>query len=161
MRNSVKPPFIYGPFVKGTKIPKGRLETYSTAGAFYRNLFPVGGSAIRLKPIQESAPLTVDVRDVAKAHVIALTSPPSSEVGRKRLIIAGRGFFWKEAVDHLRVVRSGLKDRLPDPSEAQFLDVVTLDVSRAREVLGLTEYVDWKKTVEDCADSLLEIEASW
>ena len=39
--------------------------------------------------------------------------------------------------------------------------VAGVDVSRAREVLGLKEYVDWKKTVEDTTRALLEVEKSW
>ncbi len=106
-------------------------------------------------------PLTVDVRDVAKAHVLALTAPPTSQVGRKRLLVAGEGFLWKDAVDHLRAVRPELRERLPDPSEAKKLEASTMDVSRTREVLGLDKYMDWRKTVEDSVDSFLSIERSW
>ena len=33
--------------------------------------------------------------------------------------------------------------------------------ARAEAALGMTDYIDWRKTVEDMADSLLELEANW
>ena len=35
------------------------------------------------------------------------------------------------------------------------------DTTRAKEVLGTTEYVDWRKTLDDTIDALLEAEKSW
>jgi len=123
----------------GTKIDdKPSLSDYSSIGrTFYKNILPEHGSAVKLKAVQDAMPLTVDVRDVAKAHVLALTAPPTSQVGRKRLLVAGEGFLWKDAVDHLRAVRPELRERLPDPSEAKKLEASIMDVSRTREVLGL------------------------
>jgi len=101
------------------------------------------------------------VRDAARAHILALRSPPTKEVGKKRLLIAGPNFTWKDAVEHLAVVRPELKPRLPYTSEAKTTPLATLDTSRAKIVLGLDTYIDWKKTVEDTADSIVEVEKSW
>lgn len=106
-------------------------------------------------------PLAIDVRDAAKAHILALTAPPTSEVGQKRLVIAGFQLSWKDAVEYLNEARPELKGRLPDASEAQKMTIASTDVSRARDVLGLKEYVGWKKTVEDTVDTLLAVEKSW
>jgi len=160
---TILPPLIYGPILPGTKIDdKPSLSDYSSIGrTFYKNILPEHGSAVKLKAVQDAMPLTVDVRDVAKAHVLALTAPPTSQVGRKRLLVAGEGFLWKDAVDHLRAVRPELRERLPDPSEAKKLEASIMDVSRTREVLGLDKYIDWRKTVEDSVDSFLCIERGW
>ncbi|KLO12865.1 NAD(P)-binding protein [Schizopora paradoxa] len=160
---TISPPMIYGPILPETKIAdKEALFTYSTIGkAFYKNMLPEDGSSTKLKPVQDAFPLTVDVRDVAKAHVLALTAPPTSQVGRKRMLVAGEPFLWKDAVEHLLAVRPELRERLPDPSEARKLGTSTMDVTRTREVLGLDSYIDWRKTVEDSVDSLLSIEQSW
>jgi len=156
---------IYGPVLPGIKFAdRASLTEYSSIGySFFRNILPDTGSAAKLKPVQDAIPLTVDVRDVAKAHVLALTAPLSSKVGRKRLLVTGEGFLWKDAVEHLLAVRPELRGRLPDPSEARKVleEASTMDVSRAREVLGLDEYIDWRKTVEDSVDSLLGIEGGW
>lgn len=106
-------------------------------------------------------PFTVDVRDVARAHVLALKASPATEVGRKRIAVVGPGFSWKDAVEHLMVARPEVKSRLPDASEAQTMIVASTDTSRARDVLGLDTYIDWKKTVEDTLDTLLAVEKSW
>ncbi|KLO12866.1 NAD(P)-binding protein [Schizopora paradoxa] len=160
---TILPPLIYGPVLPGVKFKdRAALLGHSTiGGAFYENILPENGPQTKLKAIQDTIPLTVDVRDVAKAHILALTAPPTSRVGRKRLLIAGEAFLWKDAVEHLLDVRPELRERLPNPSEARKLVTTTMDVARAREVLGLDSYVDWRKTVEDSVDSLLTVEQSW
>lgn len=154
---------IYGPILPGTKVEdRASLFGYSTVGkAFYKNLLPENGPETKLKAVQDAFPLTVDVRDVAKAHVLALAAPPTSQVGRKRLLVAGPPFLWKDAVEHLQEVRPELRDRLPDPSDARKLSTSIMDVTRTREVLGLDTYIDWRKTVEDTVNSLMSIEKSW
>lgn len=127
---------------------------------FYKNILQQPGSklpATQAHPV----PLTVDVRDVAKAHILALRAPPTSEVGQKRIAVVGPTFSWKDAVEHLVVARPELKGRLPDTSEAQRMTVASTDTSRSRDVLGLDPYIDWKKTVEDTVDSLLALEKVW
>ncbi|TDL23616.1 NAD(P)-binding protein [Rickenella mellea] len=154
----INPPYLYGPFAKQFQIEKGDYAAFSTNGYFYRNVLKVQG---KLPAVQQVGPLNVDVRDVAKAHLLALKAPPTSEVGRKRLLVGEQFFTWKDAVEHLKTVRLELKDRLPDTSEAQELTIAKIDTKRAADVLGLTTYTDWKKTVEDTADNLLAIEKNW
>ncbi len=106
----------------------------------------------------------IDVRDVAKAHILALTSPLTSaspEIGRKRILIGGPNWFWKDAVELLYETRPQYREKLSDASDAVRTDVATIDNSRAKEVLGLTEFVDWKDTVQDTADALIEVLKTW
>ena len=70
----VNPTFVYGPFAPGTKIDKGDIRALSTAALFYQAVLPQGGSAsntIDRTPQSIAAPLTIDVRDVARAHILA------------------------------------------------------------------------------------------
>ena len=165
---TVNPTFVYGPFAPGTKIDKGDIRALSTAALFYQAVLPQGGSAsntIDRTPQSIAAPLTIDVRDVARAHVLALRAPPETQVERKRLLITGASFAWFDAVVHLRRAIPEISERLPRVVEGEEkkppVPVAGVDVSRAREVLGLKEYVDWKKTVEDTTRALLEVEKSW
>ena len=109
------------------------------------------------------APTMIDVRDVAKAHILALTAPTSATIQkRKRLLIWSGTMFWSDAVEYLSSARPELKPRLSDPSAAQKPDAVCkVDCSLATEVLGLDEYINWKKTLEDSVDSLLQVEGDW
>lgn len=163
---AVNPTFVYGPFAPGTKIQKGDIKALSTAAFFYQAVLPSGGPANTIDRVpQAPPPLTVDVRDVARAHILALRAPPSAQVGRKRLIVSGPSMSWLDAVLHLRGALPELKARLPAVAEGAEekapLKTMRVDVSRAAGVLGLTEYVDWRRTAEDTAKSLLEVEKSW
>ncbi|KAH9039297.1 hypothetical protein EDB85DRAFT_1887481 [Lactarius pseudohatsudake] len=55
--------------------------------------------------------LNVDVRDVARAHVLALKLPPSET--QKRFALSTNAFTWKEAIELLAKKRPELKGRLP------------------------------------------------
>ncbi|KLO10740.1 NAD(P)-binding protein [Schizopora paradoxa] len=160
---TILPCMVYGPIAPGIKLTKEGLANYSTAAWFYQALLPPAGQQAKLKPVQDTVPMTVDVRDVARAHVLALSAAESSSVRRKRLLVAGETFLFKDAVEHLAKVRPELRDRLPDTSEAKPLleQVNIMDTSRTKEVLGITEFIDWRKTVEDSVQSFLDIEKSW
>ncbi|KLO19163.1 NAD(P)-binding protein [Schizopora paradoxa] len=157
------PPVVYGPLAD-TNIPKGDFGAMSMDGFFYSNVFPKGGSSVEIAPQFDAMPFflyTIDVRDVAKAHVLALKAPLEKEVGRKRIVIAGKPISWLDAVEHLRATRPDLAGRLPDTSKASRRPIASVDLSRAESVLGLTEYIDWKDTVDATADSVLAVEAAW
>lgn len=143
-------------------VPKSELTNYSTLRYFYNAVLGPQGDAPppKLTTPQFPSAITVDVRDAARAHVLALSAPPTATVGRKRLLVAGPPLMWKGAVEHLAVARPDVKHRLADVSEAGETKVARVDVSRAREVLGLETYIDWKKTVEDMVDSVLAAESA-
>ena len=65
------------------------------------------------------------------------------------------------AVEHLREARPELKERLADTSEVADFKMATLDSRTAKDILGMREFIDWKKTVEDTADSILTLEKEW
>ncbi len=120
---------MFGPFAPGTEIAKGDNGGFSTNGLFLKFLL----SNEKLEPLQlQVAPPTVDVRDVAKAHILALKAPSTSEVGQKRILIGGPKFLWKDGVELLYETRPAYRDRLSDASEATNHAAATIDNSRAR-----------------------------
>ena len=70
---------------------------------------------------------------------------------------------WDVAVKHLYDARPALRDRLPTLEKSPALPgpLSKNDTTRAKEVLGITEYIGWQKTFEDTLDALLEAEVQW
>ncbi|KAK7022941.1 hypothetical protein VNI00_016831 [Paramarasmius palmivorus] len=100
----------------------------------------------------------VDVRDIAKAHVLALDAPKIP--GRhKRMIIHGDIFKWKDAVEVIRKAHPELAPRLlsADALPSAQTDA-PLDTTFASEVLGLKEYVPWQESVLAAIEVCLEHE---
>jgi nucleoside-diphosphate-sugar epimerase len=95
----------------------------------------------------------VDVRDVARGHVLALPFPAS--VGNRRFIFNGATYLWSKAAAHLKEVKPEVKDKIPAPP-----GVLNLDTTKAKEVMGFGEYVATKK-FEDALDDLLALEKLW
>lgn len=104
--STVNPPFLYGPFTANFPIPATPdFDALSTNLNIYNLITPGGKFPPR--------PGYADIRDVARAHVTALDSAPTSEIGRKRVIFASPyDFNFKNAIELLREKRPQLKDRL-------------------------------------------------
>lgn len=96
----------------------------------------------------------VDVRDVALAHVRALTLP---QAGGKRFYVVGGYFSNKRLADIVRRVRPELAGVLPPEDAVDDLpeDVYGFDNSRSREVLGI-EYTDLETSVGDTVQSIVD-----
>ena len=95
----------------------------------------------------------VDVRDVALAHVRAMTVP---EAGGKRFYIVSSHFSNKQLAGIIRDSHPELAGVLPPEDSVDDLpaDVYQFNTTRSREVLGL-EYTDLKTSVNDTVDSIL------
>lgn len=155
--STVNPCYVYGPFVPGFQIKS--VADMATVGYVYQHVLS-GTTTIPL-----SAPwaaVAIDARDSAKAHILALTAPSTATLGkRKRFVINGENWWFDRAITHLQSARPELAPRLPDVSEVLKPLPLQLDNSFAAEVLGLKEYIDWRKTVEDMVDSLIAVEKQW
>ena len=108
----------------------------------------------------------IDVRDLARAHVSALKSPPEAAIGRKRLLIASpHGLNYKRAVEFIAEKRPELKDRLVDANKAPVfpLDTMPLDLDRVEAVTGVKvdSYISWQDTILDTVDELIKLEKDW
>ena len=153
---TIHPSYVYGP------LGSGQVYNSPNAGTnrFVYGLIdgapnrPVSG----YDPVTRGPPLNIDVRDVARAHVLALKVPPSDTL--KRFLLSSSKFTWKEAVEFLAQARPELKGRLPvitgkEPAVPPF---ATLDTSATETILGLKSYVKWQDTVLDTIDDLVRVE---
>jgi nucleoside-diphosphate-sugar epimerase len=160
---TLHPSYIYGPLGRG-QVHNGTIASGTNryvyaliSGAPDR---PIGG----YDPAVRGPPMSVDVRDVARAHVLALKdSPLPSELASdtpKRYIVSSSTFTWKEAVEFLAEARPELKGRLPviTGKESAVGPFATLDISATEAQLGLKDYIRWQDTILDTVDDLLRVE---
>ncbi|KAI0333881.1 NAD-P-binding protein [Cubamyces sp. BRFM 1775] len=159
---TINPPFVYGKPIDGLATGGGITSLGSNALIYQL----IAGEPGRPLPFQ-LPPYYCNVRDVARAHVLALQLPKLSaeaDVRDKRFIVAGPGaLLWEDAVKVLQDKRTALKDRLPTLENAPPLPgpLSKVDTTRAREVLGMKDYVGWEDTLLETIDALLEVEKSW
>jgi len=155
------PPFLYGPLAPTfiETLPKGDFAALSTALQIYQFLTPTG--------VYPQSAGQADVRDVARVHVLALSAPATSEVGRKRIIFGSpHGFDFIKIRELIKEKRPELKDRLiNEDTEVPKLprDRIPVDFGRVKEVLGVEqeELRTIEETMLDTVDSLLELEKKW
>ncbi|KAK0203487.1 hypothetical protein DFS33DRAFT_1225952, partial [Desarmillaria ectypa] len=91
----IGPSYNYGPFAPGSEhlISEPDLSAFSTNENIYALLRP-GNTKF------PGAPGAIDIRDAARAYVLALTSRPSAEVGRKRFaIVSPCWFLYRDALE--------------------------------------------------------------
>ena len=162
MKITVNPSYIYGPFAKAYTVPKGVYRAMGSDGYFFQHVF--AGSNVKSPAEQKDLPaLSVDVRDLAQAHIQAVHAPLSNEpgVGRKRILMCGPNYTFADAAKHLRKARPELTARITDPSDAIPQTISTLDNTRLFEIVKFREFTPWEQTVEDTADSIIALEKTW
>jgi len=154
---TIHPGYVFGPLGSG--------QVYnSPATGSNRYIYSLIADGASDRPVGEYdpavrvPPLNVDVRDVARAHVLALKVPPSDEP--KRFILSTSTFTWTEAIELIVKARPELKGRLPlvTGNERPVPPFATIDTSATENVLGLRNYVKWQDTVLDTIDDLLRVE---
>jgi nucleoside-diphosphate-sugar epimerase len=105
----------------------------------------------------------VDVRDVAKAHVLAMTAPKASN---KRILLVSGLFSPQLVVNTIRECFPDLRDRVTEGDPAQILPQgvksTGWNVSRSYDVFG----EDWtyrtlKESLTDTVEDLLRHENQW
>ncbi|THU91706.1 NAD(P)-binding protein [Dendrothele bispora CBS 962.96] len=107
----------------------------------------------------------IDVRDVAKCDVKALKAPPTSVVGRKRLIITSpHDMEYADALKFLAEARPQLKSRLnkTDPPKRMHYRL-PCDFARIEEVLGIKkeQFFTRNETILNKIDGYLALEEKW
>ncbi|KAJ7169210.1 hypothetical protein C8R43DRAFT_916707 [Mycena crocata] len=149
------PPFVFGPFVPGFPTPD--YNALSSLIVFDQYLWPEGAFPY--------AVFHIDIRDIAQAHVRALTAPSTAEVGRKRLLISSpTGMKFQQTLDFIAEQRPALKERLakasPPPEDVA---VMPMDYSRLETVLGMkaSDFRTVEKTYLDTIDTLMKVEDEW
>ncbi|KAF5364843.1 hypothetical protein D9757_011278 [Collybiopsis confluens] len=140
---TVLPPAVYGPLVANYPISNSSAHAAIGTNASLFRMITHGTGEYPALFLGHLA----DVRDIARAHVSALSAPPIT--GRnKRFIINNKTFKLKEVADLIRKERPELAHRLPKedavpPRQTQ----APLDTRFAAEVLGLKEYIFWEETI--------------
>lgn len=156
------PPFVFGRPIPGIASGSG-IKSLGTNGLLYQLIAGEPGC-----PLPPQIPLCYcNIREVALAHVLALKLPklPSgSDVEEKRFLVAAPGIMLHaDAEKMLLTERPALKDRFPTLASVPPLPgpPSTIDTTRAREVLGIKEYIGAKETLLETIDALLEVEKTW
>ncbi|KAF5357147.1 hypothetical protein D9756_006453 [Leucocoprinus leucothites] len=160
--NNSIPPTIYGWFVKDYPTPKSVAE--------------LNGNKFLYELIQKDVkfptwPITTIAhnRDVAKAHVLALTAPILPRGEKKRIIISFGTMTWVDAIEFLKLLEVVAKfkerahdivARLSDVSAAGLQMQYSLDTSLTESVLGLNEgdYIPWKEILLEVMPNLMDWE---
>ncbi|KAJ7436025.1 hypothetical protein FB451DRAFT_1308057 [Mycena latifolia] len=154
---TLNPPFFYGPFTPHFPIPAGDFGALSTDLLLYNFLFTNGTFP--------SSTRYIDVRDVALAHIRALDSPPTAEVGRKRLVFSSpHGWPLQKTVDFIAAERPVLKGRLITAKpELMSFDVYPMDFGRIEQVVGMkiADFRTIEETTLETIDALLQVEEQW
>ncbi|KAI3318831.1 ketoreductase [Xylariaceae sp. AK1471] len=141
--------YVFGPIQR--KLPS--LEDMNTSNHRIRDMMQ-GNMKDGLQP---TAPVFtwVDVRDVALAHLRAMTLP---KAGGNRFYVVGGHFSNKRIADVIRARFPLLKDRLPadeDTEDDLPSNVYNFDNRKSREVLGI-EYRSLDESVVDTVQSILD-----
>ncbi|KAF5333948.1 hypothetical protein D9758_017600 [Tetrapyrgos nigripes] len=97
----------------------------------------------------------VDVRDMARAHVLALLIPGKD----KRFIVSGGKYHWKEIGDLIRRERPEVAHRLSREDVKPMEQTVSpIDLTFTEKELGITEYHGWEESALAALDCGLMLE---
>ncbi|MBH0005027.1 NAD-dependent epimerase/dehydratase family protein, partial [Pseudoalteromonas sp. SWYJZ12] len=147
---TVLPGFVFGPYADHFPLPTA--SQLGTNGMIYGLI--TGGSP------PQPPPFVVDVRDVAKTHVLAL-NVPRKPIGEKRYISNGGNLTWREAVAHLNKVRPEIKTATPESFGDLPGPASTLDTTRTTEDLNFGEWIKPEDTIVAAADALIALQKTW
>jgi len=144
------PPLIWGPMLQPVASASKVNFSNTLIHAIMNSKSSEGG-----KVTNTAFPGCIDVRDLAKLHILALTTPGAAN---KRFVV-GHPVLFNEVAAALRADASlGIADRIgEDNDEASTLTLPRMDVSEVEEAFKY-KWTPIEKTVRDTAASLLEIE---
>jgi len=100
-------------------------------------------------------PCIVDVRDVAKAHLLAMGLPPSPGVLNRRYITNSGTISWKEAVEYMQKTHPELK--MPPASEYPDYQL-NVDTSDTIRDLKFGKFREPREVLDDAIAALQEIQ---
>jgi len=105
----------------------------------------------------------VDVRDVARAHILSLTNPAAS--GQRIILVSGL-ITPQLVANTIRKNFPSLRDRVPEGKPEQILpdDIKPTgwDTSKSHEIFGKDwKYIDLETSLVDTVKSLLDLEKKW
>ncbi|KAG2734929.1 hypothetical protein G9P44_001143 [Scheffersomyces stipitis] len=143
--STILPPYVFGPQAQDESA-KGQLNISAEfVAAVYR--------LSKIDKVPEVFGPFVDVRDVAKAHVIAFEN---DEAKGKRIITYSGRFHSQTILNIIRDNFADLRDKLPVgiPSNGDVSESVAWDDQKSKKILGF-EFIDIEKTVIDTVNQLI------
>ncbi|KAJ4299894.1 hypothetical protein N0V90_005141 [Kalmusia sp. IMI 367209] len=154
----INPDIIIGPMLQYVPGPKGVNETNTFAVYSFLN-----GTHKSIEGLKFPFYHFVDVRDVARAHIEALTRPTASN---KRIILVSGLISPQLVINTIRKHFPNLKDRVAEGQAEQLLppgvDPTGWDTSRSYEIFSPGwSYIGLEESVVDTVKSLLEHEEVW
>ncbi|KAJ3069984.1 methylglyoxal reductase (NADPH-dependent) gre2 [Podochytrium sp. JEL0797] len=135
---TINPPFIFGPIVH----PCAKVEELNTSVKLVADVFT--GVVKEINPLMAVG--CVDVRDVAKAHVLALTTPSASN---QRFIISSGPFTQQFLVETLD---KNFPEGKPYASGTTTVVPVRELNEKSKTVLGMGEYISPEKMIVDTVE---------
>lgn len=158
------PTWIFGPQIPAPYshflVPEPSFSALSTSGYIYDLLNPTN-------QYYPASPGYVDVRDVARAHILALSS--RHQYPQQRILLkAPEKTSYQDALSFLEAKFPELKvqGRLADKEKAPGAEWAAKDttleyVIKTRDTTWPEGYKSWKECIEDTIESLLDLEKYW
>ncbi|GEQ69535.1 hypothetical protein JCM33374_g3207 [Metschnikowia sp. JCM 33374] len=145
--NYVNPVYVFGPQAFDSEV-KGELNTSSE---IINGLLKLNKDS----ELPSNSGSAVDVRDVAKAHLVAF----EKNIENERLILSDESFTTQDLLDILRENFASLKDKLPAGQPGSGKEASgkgsSIDNTKTRETLGFP-LIDLKTSVVDTVTQILK-----
>lgn len=138
----INPSFVFGPAIHKIK----DVESINTSVGLLFKYFNQPETIAAPGPTQSF----VDVRDVAKMHILAMQNP---EAANKRFICSANSFTWQMVVDVLREKYPERKSAQGGDGAGKYKIQYESDNSLSKKVLGI-KYIDLKASTVDTIESL-------
>lgn len=139
----INPPLVFGPVIHKIK----DVDSINTSVALLFKFFSQPDAEI---PDPMPAQSFVDVRDVAKAHILSLEKP---EASGERFITSGGQLTWGEAVEHLRAIYPDRDISKKGPGYGKSEPSAYMSAQKSKDVLGM-QYIDARTSIKETIDSL-------
>ncbi|ETS78971.1 hypothetical protein PFICI_08824 [Pestalotiopsis fici W106-1] len=152
----LNPPMIYGPLLDAAQLSRGPQDLNQSTWNIYSQLLDPSLKSTDPVPPTNSH-LYVDVRDAARAHLLAASTP---EAGGKRFVICAGEMSMQRIANILRETLSEKKDTIPKGTpddwkmeEGRFM----ASSADAENILGL-EFRSPESTIEDMGRQMVALE---
>ncbi|KAM9914415.1 hypothetical protein OXX59_008152 [Metschnikowia pulcherrima] len=149
--NYVNPVYVFGPQTFTSEIK----DELNTSSEIINGLLKLGKDG----DVPSAAGYFVDVRDVAKAHLVAF----EKDLKNERLLLSSEKFTGQDLLDVLNSSFESLKNKLPignpGAGKEQAKKTASADNSKTREILGFP-LIDLKTSVVDTVAQILKARGS-
>lgn len=146
----VNPSYVFGPQLFDSEVK----ETLGTSAEIFNQILKYEGDESALSNITG---YYIDVRDVAKAHIIAFEK--EAAIG-KRLVLVSDGFTTQTIVDTVNQKFPQLKGKIyqgkPGTDREKIEKMDLLNTERTKAILGF-EYFNLSDTISDSFDQLIKV----